>query len=274
MIPAERRRRIQKDVERLGSVTITDLSDKYEVSEMTIRRDFKVLEEQGQLRRTHGGAMSVRSNDVEPRYVAKQDVHAAQKDSIAGYAAQKFVEEGDVLILEGGTSVTTMAWHLTEQRDLTIVTNGLHTTSKLQHLLPHNTVICCGGILRDVALTFVGPTAERFFQEFYANKLFLSATGLGLDVGLTDPNMLETQVKKSMSASTESVIALIDSSKFGVKSLMTVLGVDEIDVLVTDDGAPDDMVAAMRDRGVDVHVVPATAPSSNDGDVVEAGRGD
>lgn len=255
MLSAQRRRSILEDLEHNGTRTIRELSEKYSVSEMTIRRDLQLLEGEGHIQRTHGGALRAGSSGVEPRYTAKQRQHAAQKGRIARYAAEQLVADGDVIVLEGGTTVTAMARYLTGKQYLTAVTNGLYTANELRHLLPNATVICTGGILRDVSFTFVGPLPERFFSEFYANKLFLSATGLTLEAGFTDPNMLETQARKAMISSARQVIMLLDSSKFGVQSLTTVLPATGPHILVTDDGAPPEMVHALQRGGVDVRVV-------------------
>lgn len=254
MLPAQRRQRILEDIETQGAGTIAELSQKYDVSEMTIRRDLKVLEEEEKVKRTHGGAIRWRTSVVEPRYAAKQELHAPQKACIARYVADQLVDNGDIIILEGGTTVTAMARYLTAKQDLTIVTHGLYTTNELQHLLPHTTVICTGGILRDVSFTFVGPVTERFFREFHANKLFLSATGLTLEAGFTDPSMLETQVKKAMIDAADQVIMLLDSSKFGVKSLTRVLHADGTDLLITDEGVTEPTVQALQELGVDVRI--------------------
>ena len=256
MLPAQRQQRILEDIEKNGVGSITELSQKYAVSEMTIRRDLLVLEEGGRIKRTHGGALLLNSTSAEPRYAAKQKLHASSKESLARYAAETLVEDRDIIILEGGTTVTAMAKYLSHVRDLTVVTHGLYTTNELLHLLPQVTVICTGGILREVSATFAGPVAEQFFHEFHANKLFLSATGLTLEAGFTDPSMLETQIKKAMIASADQVIMLLDSNKFGVKSLTTVLQAGQINILVTDAGAPTDVLQALRAPGVEVHLVP------------------
>ena len=256
MLPAQRQQRILEDIEKNGVGSIVELSQKYAVSEMTIRRDLLVLEREGHIKRTHGGALLLNSSAVEPRYASKQKLHASSKESLARYAAKNLVEDNDIIILEGGTTVTAMAKYLANVRDLTVVTHGLYTTNELLHLLPHVTVICTGGILREVSATFAGPLTEQFFREFHANKLFLSATGLTLNAGFTDPSMLETQIKKAMIASADQVIMLLDSNKFGVKSLTTVLKATQINILVTDAGAPEDVLQALRATGVEVHIVP------------------
>jgi DeoR/GlpR family transcriptional regulator of sugar metabolism len=257
MLPAQRQQQILEEIRKNGVGSIAELSQLYAVSEMTIRRDLMILEEEGHIKRTHGGALLLNTPTVEPRYAAKQKLHASHKESLARYAAHKLVADGDVIILEGGTTVTAMAPYLANVQNLTVVTNGLYTTHELMPLLPQVTVICTGGILREVSATFVGPVAEQFFREFHANKLFLSATGLTLDAGFTDPSMLETQIKKAMIVSAEQVIMLLDSNKFGVKSFTTVLQAGEPDLLVTDPGAPEDVLALLRVKGVEVHLVPA-----------------
>jgi DeoR/GlpR family transcriptional regulator of sugar metabolism len=256
MLPAQRRRSILEIIETNGSSTIADLSQRFNVSEMTIRRDLQTLDEEGSLLRTHGGAIIATGQAaiVEPRYAAKQRLYATEKAAIAQYAADKLVQDGDIIVLEGGTSVTLMAEYLANKRDLTVVTNGLYTTNELRRLLPQAIVICTGGILRDVALTFVGPLAEHFFHEFHANKVFLSATGLTMREGYTDPNMLETQVKKAMLNSADSLIMLVDSSKFGVKSLVTVMRPEQATVLVTDEGAPEATLQELQKEGVDIRI--------------------
>jgi DeoR/GlpR family transcriptional regulator of sugar metabolism len=157
-----------------------------------------------------------------------------------------------------GTTAAAMAPYLVDKEHLTIVTNGLATCSDLHRFMSASaTIIAVGGILRPVSSTFVGPVAERFFQDFHVNKLFLSATGLTLEAGVTDPNMLETQVKKAMISASSQVILLMDSSKCHVKSLMTVLPVHEIDILVIDQECPPDLLQKLQARGVDVRIAPA-----------------
>lgn len=255
MLAAQRRQQIIDAIIADGATSITTLSERYNVSEMTIRRDLKLLEEEGALRRTHGGALRAGGSTVEPRYAAKQKVYAARKARIAQYAAEHFVAEGDTVLLEGGTTVTAMAQFLKASPGLTAVTNGLYTTNELRSLLPHTTVICTGGMLRDVSFTFVGPQPEAFLREFHAHTLFLSATGLTLEDGLTDPNMLEIQVKKVMVATARRVVILLDSSKFGVQSLAMVLRPESSHILITDQHAPQSMLQALRERGVDVRIV-------------------
>jgi DeoR/GlpR family transcriptional regulator of sugar metabolism len=261
-LPSQRRRQILEEIRRTGAGSVSSLSARFEVSETTIRRDLRMLEEEGQLERTHGGAVSqAHKNDV-PAIIAREkrkSLHAVQKAKIARYLAREFIEDGDNIALGGGTTVSALVPLLGDRSDLTVVTNGLALTNELHAALRHHTdatILCCGGILRGVSSTFVGPIAEQFFRGFHVNKLFLSATGLTLETGVSDPSMLETQVKRAMIAAAGTVIIVMDSSKFGVKSLLTVLHVDEIDILVTDDGISEEFKRALEARGVDVRIAP------------------
>lgn len=258
--PSTRREHILKDIEQVDGNLIPQLSEKYGVSEMTIRRDLKVLEDEGYIKRTWGGAVLWPTAANEPAVlsrVKRQAMRPKAKEAIAAYAVRHFVEEGDIITMEGGTTVTAMAQFLKGFEDLTVVTNGLYTADELQRYLAASaTIICAGGILRPESSTFVGPVAEGFFREFNAHRLFLSATGLSVQTGITDPKMLETQVKRAMIASAGEVILLLDSSKFGVKSLMTVVEFNQLTALITDNDAPPEVVEHLRATGVDVILAP------------------
>lgn len=258
--PVERRQLILRDIGEVDGNLIPQLSEKYDVSEMTIRRDLRALEEKGLIKRTWGGAILWPPARSEPFVLDRErrrQLHVRQKEAIARHAAENWVRDGDIIIMEGGTTVTAMARFLRGYKDLTVVTNGLHTTAQLQqHLSPDATIICTGGILRPESSTFVGPLSEQFFREFHGRRLFLSGTGITAELGLSDPRMLEIQVKRAMVASVDEVIVLVDSSKFGVKSLMSVLEPQRIPCLITDDGAPPQFLEQLCVFGVQTVTVP------------------
>ena len=258
--PLERRQRILKDIDLLDDNMIPRLSQKYGVSEMTIRRDLQALEEIGVIRRTYGGAVRWPQSIGAPTVLARekrQMMATAQKAAIAHYAVSELVHDGDSIVLEGSTTVTGMVPHLSDRQDLTVVTNSLYTAEELRRRMhPSATLLCAGGIIRPESSTFVGPVAERFFRELHVKRLFLSATGLTLHGGITDPQMLETQVKRAMIESAGGVIVMIDSTKFGARSLTRVLDFSEITLLITDEGAPAEILQVLREQGVQVVVVP------------------
>lgn len=256
-LPAELRRdQIVNLIEERTSVTAEELCKAFGVSLMTIWRDLAALEEDGRVRRVRGGAARVeRRTDAEPLYDSKRVLNLALKERIARYAAEHFVRNGDILFMEAGTTVAAMVKYLAAYQHLTVIGNGLGTMNELARLTPALNVYCCGGMLRPVAYTFVGPQAEEYFRHLHATSCFLSATGITPGEGITDVNPLEIQVKRAMAASAGRVIFLMDSTKFGIRSLQRVVPLEEVDVLITDDAAPTADVQALREMGVDVHVV-------------------
>ncbi len=261
-LPSQRRRQILEEIRRAGAGSVTQLSDQFGVSTATIRRDLRLLEARGHLERTHGGAITERQTGNPPPILAREvrkELRTGQKEQLAHYIARELIHNGDNIALGGGTTVSALIPLLAAKSDLTVVTNGLATTGELHHALRYRTdahILCCGGILRLVSSTFVGPVAEQFFHGLHVNKLLLSATGLTPDTGVTDPDMLETQVKRAMIASADQVIFVMDSRKLGVKSLITVLPISEIDILVTDDELSDNHREMLAAHGVDVRIAP------------------
>jgi DeoR/GlpR family transcriptional regulator of sugar metabolism len=260
LLTEQRRDHIVELVDQLGAVTNEDLVRQFGVSLMTVWRDLTGLEEAGRLRRVRGGATRRdRRLEAEPLYVSKQVINHANKDRIARYAAQHFIADGDIVLMEAGTTVAAMARHLPAYKHLTVVGNGLGTMNELAKQLPGVTVFCCGGLLREVGLTFVGPQAEAYFRQINAHTCFLSATGITTYEGVTDPNLLEIQVKRAMAHSAERVVLLMDSTKFGMRSLAKIFDVRDVQVLVTDAGAPPAVLDEIRILGVDVRVAAGTA---------------
>lgn len=250
-----RRDRIAELVDQRGQVTSDELAQALDVSSMTVWRDLASLEAAGRLRRVRGGAARVdRRADAEPLFVSKQVVNRERKEVIARYAAEHYVEDGDIIFVEAGTTALAMVKHLSRCEHLTVIGNGLGIMNELARLLPGVTVYGCGGMLRSTGLTFVGPQAEEFFRHVNARTCFLSATGLSFPEGLTDVNLLEIQVKRAMAASASRVVLLMDSTKFGVKSLAKVIDLEAGQVLITDEGAPADAVARLAALGVEVHI--------------------
>jgi DeoR/GlpR family transcriptional regulator of sugar metabolism len=259
ILPEQRRMLIKQMIQQDGAVNTEELAAYFDVSYMTIWRDIALIEEEGKIQRTRGGAIRAETEaSPEPAYFSKQTVRSREKEAIARYAAQELVRDDEILILEAGTTVAAMIKYLT-QANLTIVTNGVQTIGEAMSRLSSMTVMNCGGILRETSHTFVGPQAERFFENLNAHTLFLGATGLSLPEGITDPNPLEIQIKRAMAASAARIVLLIDSSKFGLRSLLPIVSLTAVSEIVTDDQAPADYVEQLREMGINVHVVALSA---------------
>lgn len=255
MLPIQRKAIIMEQLLRKGGCSVKELTTLLGISEMTVRRDLKQLAESGQLKLTHGGAVPVEVFMGEPAVVEKEIRNPDGKERLAAYAVRHFVSEGDVIVLEGGTTVSRMCEHLPRDGRLTILTNGLETLNRLRRTPGSHTVLASGGILREVSGTFVGPVAEAFFQQFHARTVFLSALGFTPEAGFTDPNLLDTEVKKAMIRTAERTVLLLDSSKFGQRSFTASIQAAGVAALITDSGIPDAVAAYFAEQQVPVHIV-------------------
>jgi len=214
-----------------GVVSVVDLSQKLGVSEMTIRRDLDWLEERAIVRRVHGGAVSVESRLDEPMFADKTSLAAREKRRIAE-AALKFVEPGDTIYLDGGSTVLELARLLRERTNLTVVTNSLHAAHELAGRGPR--LILIGGELRRRSQTIVGPLTRLLLHELHLDKAFMGTIGFALKEGLTTTDPSEAFTKKLVMDQARQVFVLADSSKEAKVSFASAGNWAQIDLLVTD----------------------------------------
>ncbi len=256
MLPEARRRAILNHLAQIGSGTIADLSARYHVSTMTIRRDLRVLQRSGYITMTHGGAVydGDEFQQNTSHHIERATIHAAEKRAIGRYVATHFVDDDDVLLLDSGTTVRAILPFLRDRADLTAASNSARTIESLFRYLPNSDILGTGGLLSSVAQSFVGPIAERFFDDVFARKAFISGISFSLETGLADSQLLDTAVKKAMIRSADSSIVLLDSSKLGKTAMAQVLATEEIETLVTDEGISEAMRQGILDAGIDLHI--------------------
>ncbi|MCY4069705.1 MAG: DeoR/GlpR family DNA-binding transcription regulator [Chloroflexi bacterium] len=258
MLPEARRRHLLSYLARVRSAGIADLSARYHVSSMTIRRDLKQLQSEGLVTLTHGGVV-FDGDAPEPQEIqrlTRDRDQADEKRAIGRHAAMRFVKDNDVLLLGAGSTVRAVVPFLKHKGNLQVVSNSLRTIELLRKTLPSATVMGTGGLLRADSLSFDGPVTERFFEDFFARVAFLSGAGLSLRAGLTDPQLLEASVKQAMTRSSEKTVVLLDSSKLGTTAAAQILAIDEIETLVTDADIAPDAQGQLLDIGIDVQVAP------------------
>lgn len=254
MLAPDRHRQILRHLERDGAISLGALQRSLGVTKMTVWRDLKLLEAGGRLVRVHGGAVHP-SRTQEPAFQQKQHRRTLAKQRIAAEAARRFVTAGDVLFLEGGTTVAELVPHLAAQ-DVTLITNSLPIAERARELNGDAPAVqCSGGTLSRVSGNCVGPDAVRFFERKRARTFFMSATGLDLESGrLTDPNPAEIEIKRAMARGAGRIVLLLDASKLGVLSVDEVLPLSEIDAIVTDARLAPKLRRRLRALGPDVFV--------------------
>ncbi len=248
MLVAERYDEIVRLVSERGSIRVTELSDRFGVTEETIRRDLDALEGRGLLRRSHGGA--VRNNDqLEAPYFERESVNIEEKREIAQTALQ-FVAPGDQIILDASTTAWYMA-SLMQNIRLTVLTNSIKVCMELANK-DKVTVISTGGLLSPRSLSFVGPSAERALDLYHVNKAFISCKGLHMQRGITESNELQALVKRKMIGISDERYLLIDHSKFDVQDFTFVSDLEQIQHVITDSRTTGDAVARLREASVRV----------------------
>ncbi|MGQ9632044.1 MAG: DeoR/GlpR family DNA-binding transcription regulator [bacterium] len=248
---AQRKSEILRIVREAKSVTVAELSRRFRISESTIRRDLRELEERMLLTRTHGGAIANESADLELPFSMKELKYIEEKKKIARLAAQ-LVEDGDTIILDSGTTTLQIA-RLLRDRRIVVVTNSVKILYELSHS-PNIELIVTGGAHRPQSLSLVGPLSLKVLSEVNADKLFLGANGIVEDK-ITTTSFPEAETKRKMVEVAKEVILVADHSKFGRVTLAQIVPVDSrIARIITDDKIERKYIQLFRRKGIDVLV--------------------
>jgi DeoR family transcriptional regulator of aga operon len=249
----ERRRAILELLTRQGRVLVTELARQFETSQVTIRKDLEILHTHGLVHRTHGGALPSREGALEdPTLREKEKLHHQEKLRIAESAVEK-VKEGQVLILDSGTTTMAIARALRNFQNLTIITNAVNIAADLSGTAIE--VILTGGTLRKNSFSLVGPIAEETLRRLSADLLFLGVDGFDTHFGLSTPNLLEAKVNRVMVEIAKKTVAVCDSSKFGRRSLSQIAPPSSVQEVITDRGVPKSDLRALRQAGIEVTLV-------------------
>jgi DeoR family transcriptional regulator of aga operon len=249
----ERRRAILDLLTHQGRVLVTELARQFETSQVTIRKDLEILHSQGLVHRTHGGALPAREGALEdPTLREKEKLHRQEKLHIAESAAEK-VKEGQVLILDSGTTTTAIARALRNFKSLTIITNAVNIAAELAGTAVE--VILTGGTLRKNSFSLVGPIAEETLRRLSADTLFLGVDGFDVHYGLSTPNLLEAKVNRVMVEVAKKTIAVCDSSKFGRRSLSLIAPPSAMQEVITDRGIAKTDLRVLKQAGIEVTLV-------------------
>ena len=245
----ERQIEILQIIKTKGFVKVSELSRRYGVSLNTIRRDFRRLEDQGLLQVSRGGAVGTPNAPMGAPLGQRADQWAEEKRRI-GQRACTLVGVGQAIILDGGTTTERMIPGLRDIGGLTVITNALNIARGLSGV-PGVTTVLCGGILNDVTGTLAGFHAEEFMKQFHVATAFLSAGGITTE-GAANTNAFEVRIKHSMLEAAERVVLLATGDKIGRKAFAAFASLGEIDMVITDTGAPAAEVERLRAAGVEV----------------------
>lgn len=251
----ERHQAILELVQRSESVRVTELAERLQVSESTIRTDLETLDEQGYLLRVRGGAIARQfdtENGSSSSLAQRALTNALEKQAIARWAAG-MIEDGDVIMLDASSTVLHIATFLRDRRNLTIFTNGIDVARAMAKEAS-NTVIILGGILRQNGNSITGEISKQLLQDYHIQTAFLSCSSFTVEQGLFESNLQEAQMKALMLQASQRCVAVLDSSKIGNVGLTAFATMADIDYFVTDENIEDDTIEEIQSNNTYVIV--------------------
>ena len=251
----ERRALILRLLEQKEEVSVVELSQQTGISEVTIRKDLTLLQSRHLLLRTRGGAMRkpIANTNNETAISKKRMFNFKEKERI-GAEAVKMIKEGDMIMLDSGTTTLEIAKQLGKFHNLRILTNAMNIATELMNYKDFD-VVLLGGNVRKNSLSMVGPVSLLSLHNFRGYKLFLGVDSFSLDEGVSTPNLEEALLNQVMIQQAEQVIAVFDSSKFNKRSFVHIADAKELDCIITDDAIPSGMAAKLRAQGIEVRRV-------------------
>ncbi|MBU3113756.1 DeoR/GlpR family DNA-binding transcription regulator [Clostridium lacusfryxellense] len=246
----KRHTKLLEIVNKEGRIEVTLLSSSLEVSQVTIRKDLALLEEKGFLKREHGFAVMVSSDDISNRLAFNYDV----KSKIAIEAA-KIVENGETVMIESGSCCALLAKELaTNKRDVTIITNSAFIASYIREC-PFAKIVLLGGDYQAESQVVVGPIARKCIDNFYVDKLFVGTDGFTAKLGFTGKNHMRTEIARAMAENANKVIVLTESTKFSKQGVAFQFNTKEVAMIVTDSKIPGEITNLLVKDNIDVKMV-------------------
>lgn len=249
----DRHKLILDKLEDNGFVTVSNLSQEFDVSVVTIRKDLKLLEERNLLYRSHGRAIPADPYITEHHVNVKEKLNPKEKHRIA-IAAVQTLAPSDSIIIASGTSVIEFARNIKVDKDLTVFTASLNASLILSEN-PNIDVVQLGGVVRASSSSVIGSISEGILSEFNFTKLFLGVDGIDLDYGLTTTNSNEASLNKAMIKAAQKIIVLADSSKFGRKGFGRICSLEDVDQIITDSGIDEKTKNKLIELGINVTIV-------------------
>lgn len=249
MLPVERQNRILEIVAERQAVSVDDLCSTLYSSGPTIRRDLKILENSGLIRRTHGGAVFIGGGARDFPMMLRENENLDLKSKIAD-KAMPLIQNGQTLFMDSSSTVCNLAQRIAATphlHDLRVITNGLKTATILSKA-DGVRVYMTGGALRDNAMSLIGSGAQEFASRFHADWAFISCRGVSSEVGITDANEEEASIKQIYIRNAKKTVVLADSSKIGQQFFCKVTDLNQLWDVLSDASLPADIKGAVNNR--------------------------
>lgn len=253
MMAEERRTQILKIVRSAGRVRVNELAGRFSTSAVTIRNDLNELHQRGLVLRSHGGAVLPGTMLRKSRVHERLKTHSDEKRRI-GAMAVSLIHDGETIILDSGTTTLEIARQMKKMQGVQVITNGVNIAAELLDARDIQLFIV-GGTVRGESASISGRFTEEMFDQFSADKLFLSGAGCDLDFGISGANLEETMVNRAMLRISREIILVADSSKFSKRSMTRIAPFTEIDTVISDISLDKEIQAKLRAVGCNLILV-------------------
>jgi DeoR/GlpR family transcriptional regulator of sugar metabolism len=250
MTANHRREKIFELIKEDGSAKVVDLARIFKVTEPTIRQDLEKLEKDGLVIKEHGGAF-LKNVESHVRTVSLAQQENLDKKERIAQKCLEFIEAGDTIILDSGSTTSEIAKKLKGFKNLKVITNALNI-ALLLGAEPGIEVIVTGGEFKPPTLSLTGQKAADFFKGINVQKLFLATAGISLKSGLTYPSISDLVVKKAMIDAAETTFLVADSTKIGKSAFASLGALSLIDYIITDTGIEDKHKEVFRQNEIEL----------------------
>lgn len=247
---AARHKYILNELNKNGTIRVTEMAEKLNVTKVTIRKDLKALENKGLLYRVHGSASSVNPHAADVNVNIKDQINSVAKHQIAIEAA-KLIQENDSIMIGSGSTIHAFAEAIQPVQHLNVVTLSLKTAILLNEQ-DNIDVIQLGGKLNKNSMSVRGDYTVAGLQDLVCSKLFIGVDGIDPEYGITAATIEEAQLTQKLMAKSSKVIILADSSKFGKRGFGRICSIEDTDIIITDDSIPEQYISLIEGAGVDL----------------------
>jgi len=250
MLANQRREKIMELLTEDGSAKVIDLAKIFKVTEVTIRQDLEKLEKDKLVIREHGGVF-LKNIEAQVRGVSLVHQENIEKKEKIAIKCLEYIESGDTIILDSGSTTTEIAKKIKGFKNLTVITNALNI-ALLLGANPGIEVVMTGGEFKPPTLSLTGQKAADFFRGLHVQKLFLATAGISLKAGLTYPSISDLVVKKAMIEAAETTYLVADSTKIGKAAFASLGALSLIDYIVTDQGIEEKHKQLFKDNEIEL----------------------
>ncbi len=253
MMAQERRAQILQMVRSEGRVKVNGLASHFKTSAVTIRNDLNELHQRGLVLRSHGGAVLPDTIQRESPVHERMKANADEKRRIGAMAAS-LIHNGETIILDSGTTTLEIARQIKKKQGLQIITNGVNIAAELLDARDLQ-VFIVGGSVRGESASISGHFTEEMFDQFSADKLFLSGAGCDLEFGVSGANLEETMVNRAMIRIAREIIVVADASKFSKRGMSRIVPFSGIDIVISDTRLDERIQTKLRAEGCNLILV-------------------